>query len=166
MSGIIGGAGSRSGIIGPKTGVDTPAFLATVDAWTNLPVDTPTYFTGTEIFDQTNNLTINGAGTTAGTHGMVFTAPVTGRYQLQCWVQLVQVPSNADYNRIGFIGSNRHFYTIADDYGGVSYHQLCMAVLADMDAGDTVTPYVHQNAGTQQMDTWGGQSAFSGYLVA
>ena len=96
-----------------------------------------------------------------------FTAPVTGKYQLQVDVRLDQVDSAATYYQVRIATSNRAYHTICDMgrmSSDLSYWNFNLSVLADMDAGDTCVIEFIQANGTQQTDV-DGESYFSGYLV-
>jgi hypothetical protein len=113
----------------------------------------------TEIFDQNSDVASN-----------TFTAPVTGKYQLNTNVRITAVDSAAIYYHVRIVTSNRIYGTIFDpDFGqDADYWSLNMAVLADMDASDTAYVTIFQSSGTQQMDIVNdaGATNFSGYLVA
>ena len=96
-----------------------------------------------------------------------FTAPVTGKYQLNIGVNITNLDSASNYYQVQLITSNRTFYSTVDpDFGQDNdYFELQLAVLADMDASDTALVKVLQNNGDVQSDI-DGSSAFSGYLVA
>jgi hypothetical protein len=112
---------------------------------------------GTEIFDQGGNFASN-----------TFTAPVTGKYQLQFMIRLEAVDSAASFYQIKLTTSNRQYIFTLDprvfslDAG---YHSAALSVLADMDASDTALVAFRQSGGTQQTDI-DTESFFSGYLVA
>jgi hypothetical protein len=112
-----------------------------------------------EIFDQNSDVASN-----------TFTAPVTGKYQLNTNVRIKAVDSAAVYYHVRIVTSNRVYGTIFDpDFGqDADYWSLNMAVLADMDASDTAYVTIFQSSGTQQMDIVNdaGATNFSGYLVA
>jgi hypothetical protein len=111
---------------------------------------------GTEVFDQNGDFASN-----------TFTAPVTGRYQLNVAIRLTDLDSASNYYYIRIVTSNRTYYQIFDpDFGqDAAYWNLSIAVLADMDASDTAFIYIAQANGTQQTDVHTA-SSFSGYLVA
>ena len=139
-----------------------PAFLA-------VPASTVTNFSkdgnntiafGTEIFDQ------NGDFATPN-----FTAPVTGRYQLNLMVYLYQIQNDAQYYFTQIVTSNRTYMNIIDPEGWAeaNYHMFQISILADMDASDTAYGNVYQAGGTNTStdvihDSNG--TYFSGYLVA
>ena len=113
---------------------------------------------GTEIFDQGGNFSSN-----------TFTAPVTGRYQLNVNIYAQSVDSAADYVQLALVTSNRTYYyvfstnTLSQD---AAYMSFPIAVLADMDASDTAIVQAQlNNTGSAQMDITT-ISYFSGYLVA
>jgi len=114
---------------------------------------------GTEVFDQGADFASN-----------TFTAPVTGKYQLNVNIRLTTIDSDADYYYIALKTTQRN-YTSAifdPDFGqDGAYWNLTMGVLADMDASDTAYVVIHQGGGTQQTDieTAAGRTFFSGYLV-
>ena len=134
-----------------------PAFLVKATAVTNFAKDTMnTVVFGTETFDQGNDFSSN-----------TFTAPVTGRYQLNAIGYFVDVPSDADYLQFEITTSNQRYYAIIDPIGfdaTVSYLTMTVCVLADMDASDTATIRYWQSGGTVQMDL-SSNTMFSGYLV-
>jgi hypothetical protein len=113
---------------------------------------------GTEIFDQGSNFASN-----------TFTAPVTGKYQLNFSIQLKDIETAYDYYQILLITSNKTYNYTFDPDGFDSnavYLPLSMSVLVDMDVSDTA--YIQILAG----GTGGGaghdiltESYFSGYLV-
>ena len=136
-----------------------PAFQVLAVAQNNIPIDAFTTVNfSNEVFDQGSNY----AGTS-------FTAPVTGKYQLNLALYVLAIDSAADYVQIAMITSNRSYYAIVDPgvwTGDPTYWSFAITVLADMDAGDTAHVEVQlNNTGAAQMDITG-NSAFSGYLVA
>ena len=96
-----------------------------------------------------------------------FTAPVTGRYQLQINILLASLDSAAGYYQTYLQTSNQIYYcTIDPDFGqDNTYFNLNTTVLADMDASDTAVAKILQSVGTVQSDI-DATSIFSGYLVA
>ena len=111
-----------------------------------------------EIFDQ--NADFN-------TSNYTFTAPVTGRYQLQFSLYIQNVDSAATYYYGYIVTSNRNYVNVFDpDFGqDAAYWNMNMGHLVDMDANDTAYIRIRQQAGTQQTDVTNG-SRFTGYLVA
>ena len=111
---------------------------------------------GTEVFDIGGDFATN-----------TFTAPVTGKYQLNVMLWLEAVDSCASYYELILITSNRNIdAAIFDpDFGqDAAYWDLTVAAVTDMDAGDTAYVTLRQQAGTQQTDI-GATSRFTGYLL-
>jgi hypothetical protein len=135
-----------------------PAFQAhPSSAQSNIATDTAvTIVFGTEVFDVGANFASN-----------TFTAPVTGKYQLNLHMQLGAVDSAAAFYQIQLITSNKSYnLTIAPLFSAdVPYWGIANSVLADMDASDTAIIKIYQNTGTAQTDI-DTSTNFSGYLVA
>ena len=146
--------------LGRVTNPYQPAFLVTPSSsQSNIAASTNvTIAFGTEIFDVGSNFASN-----------TFTAPVTGKYQLNVNLRLNNVDAASAYYHINLTTSNRTYYSIFDpDFGqDAAYYTIQLSVLADMDANDTASVILFQSAGTAQTDiqssVW---STFSGYLVA
>ena len=111
---------------------------------------------GTEIFDQNADFASN-----------TFTAPITGKYQLQVHLRVQSLDSASAYYYILIKTSNRQYINIVDpDYGQDNvYLTFQLAALADMDANDTAFIQIYQANGAVQTDI-NDDSSFSGYLVA
>ena len=137
-----------------------PAFLAQPAALqSNIPISTNTTVAfGTERFDQGSNFASN-----------TFTAPVTGKYQLNVDIYAQSVDSAAAYVQVALRTSNRQYYYIFSTVtlaGDAAYMSFPISVLADMDASDTAYVEIQlNNTGAAQMDI-NPVSTFSGYLVA
>ena len=113
---------------------------------------------GSETFDVGSNFASN-----------TFTAPVTGKYQLNVHILIENVDTAANYYQLQLTTSNRLYYDTMDPaIGGAdySYQTLNHSVLADMDAGDTAYIVIYQGGGTAQSDLNLTTCVFSGYLVA
>jgi hypothetical protein len=112
---------------------------------------------GTEIFD------LN-ADYNTSTH--YFTAPVTGKYQLQVQIRFQDL-SSCTYHFTAIETSNRAYYHIVDTDTTRSYYTTNIVVLADMDANDTAKVETYQAGGdaTRDVDN-SSSSVFSGHLVA
>tara|TARA_R110000796_G_scaffold218030_1_gene333997 strand:- start:64 stop:549 length:486 start_codon:yes stop_codon:yes gene_type:complete len=110
---------------------------------------------GTEVFDIGSNFASN-----------TFTAPVTGKYQLNVSLVLSELDSAAGFYQVKLITSNRSYIpTVDPDYGqDNAFDQITISVLADMDASDTAYVAIRQSGGTQQTDVLT-NSHFSGCLV-
>ena len=110
-----------------------------------------------EVFDVGSNFASN-----------TFTAPVTGKYQLNLSLRLENMDTASSYYQIRFLTSNRS-YLISFDISGLSGDPIlwseAFSVLADMDASDTVSIAYYQASGTAQVDVHP-ESYFTGYLVA
>jgi len=99
-----------------------------------------------------------------------FTAPVTGKYQLNVNLRIDAVAGNSNYYLCFLSTSNRGYYqTLDSDAATLNYHSFVISLVADMDANDTASLSVFQQGGTQQTDIIGAPSAsttnFSGYLL-
>ena len=113
----------------------------------------------TERFDQNADFASN-----------TFTAPVTGRYQLNVNLYLTDLDHDTAYYQFQLNTSNRIYYFIQGTGGFDADHNFQMlgiSILADMDASDTVNVTLPNiNAGAAQLNIGGTSSSFSGYLVA
>ena len=112
---------------------------------------------GTEVFDVGANFASN-----------TFTAPVTGKYQLNLVLYFNYLDTASDYYVTNIVTSNRNYPFAIDPRAFGSdpvYWFVNSCVLADMDASDTATVVVVQASGTAQTDIATG-TTFSGYLVA
>jgi hypothetical protein len=141
-----------------------PAFFAHADTTQNdLSINGHVTITfGTERFDQNSDFASS-----------TFTAPVTGKYQLNVNIRLNNMDSGANYYIIYLVTSNKNYFTIIDPSRfsqDVQYFNMNFGVVADMDASDTAKVRFYQSGGTAQTDIDGGSgdtpSNFSGYLVA
>jgi hypothetical protein len=136
-----------------------PAFSANpASSQDNIAINTNvTVVFGTEVFDQGGNFASN-----------TFTAPVTGKYQLNVNLRIDDVDSAANYYYVRIDTSNRNYQFIYDpENGGTDrlYNDIgSFSVLADMDTSDTAYVVVNQNGGTQQSDV-STESYFSGFLA-
>ena len=153
-SGISNMVISDAGII---TKALQPAFLVTTGTQNNIAVGSDvTVVWATEIFDQNADFASN-----------VFTAPVTGKYQLNVSWYINSIDSASDYYHLRLVTTNRIYDAVFDPGVLASdpvYWHNSLSVLADMDASETAYVTVKQATGTQQTDI--GPSSFSGYLVA
>ena len=146
---------------GAVTKAYQPAFSVSKNSdQSNIAVSTDVTVTWpTEIFDVGSDFS-----------GNTFTAPVTGKYQLNLMLRLDNVDSAAAYYIVSFFTSNRHYRFIAQPgfTSDLVYNGYSASVLADMDANDTVYVTINQGAGASQTDVRGDVSYqnFSGYLVA
>ena len=85
-----------------------PAFSAhPASTQSNLATTAVTIVLGTEIFDQGSNFASN-----------TFTAPVTGKYQLNVVIRFDALDSASSYYQLYLVTSNRSYYSIMDpDFG-------------------------------------------------
>ena len=135
-----------------------PAFLARASTTQSNLASNDVVAFGTEVFDQNSDFASN-----------TFTAPVTGKYQLNLTLRVDALDQAATYSRFYIKTSNRNYETIFA-LGGLSgdpaYWTMVITALADMDAGDTAFVDYSQNGGSNTADLQTGEQAFSGYLVA
>jgi hypothetical protein len=140
-----------------------PAFQAQMsNTQTDLAVSTWIQFPfNVEIFDQ--NADFN-------TSTYYFTAPVTGRYQLQIQVRYEDIANDSVYHFTAIETSNRAYYAIVDPGAWdamMDYYTQNIVVLADMDANDTAKVETYQGGGSTSRDIMGNsETVFSGFLVA
>ena len=144
--------------------ITTPAFLARpASTQTNIALNTAvTVVLGTEVFDNNGDFASN-----------TFTAPVTGRYQLNMHVLLAQLDAGHTFSGANIITSNRNYQFTIDNAADFSQdfaenpYSACLSVLADMDANDTAYVQIKSSSDTS-WSVGGGEndSRFCGYLVA
>ena len=134
-----------------------PAFLVQPATRQSNVADGTQFVFGTEIFDNNADFGSN-----------VFTAPVTGRYQLQVALRIDNVDTAANFCRVVLQTSNRNYVgamidpaVLSADPGEWNFN---FSVLADMDANDGVGVFWSQSAGADQADIET-DCFFSGYLV-
>ena len=139
-----------------------PAFYATPSsAQSNIAANDSaiTVDLGTEIYDVGGNFASS-----------TFTAPVTGKYQLNLSLYLTTVDTGASYVLVGIVTSNRNYINIlAPKYASdPAYLTQNISTLADMDANDTAYAFYQQSGGAAQTDVQNDTrgSFFQGYLVA
>ena len=155
----FGIAGGTQAMAWDENGICTkpaqPAFLATpASQQANLAVGSAVDIAfGTEVFDINSDFASS-----------VFTAPVTGKYQLSYQLRVDAIDSNANYYQFKIVTSNRT-YTNIFAFGAATYYNPGSSILADMDAGDTAKLQFVQGTGTAQSDI-DTESYFSGILVA
>ena len=137
-----------------------PAFLAQpASLQTNIPINAVTTIAfGTERFDIGANFASN-----------TFTAPVTGKYQLNVQLLIQELDKDSDFLAFELATSNRSFVYYHDNDGMAADmpngKDVTITVLADMDASDTALVKVTiPNSGAAQMDIVQ-SSAFSGFLA-
>ena len=112
-------------------------------------------FGGTERFDQAGNYASN-----------TFTAPATGKYQLQCNIRLDDLKADVSYYSINLVTSNKTYLYVdmIEVDSEYNYRAMQGALLVDMDTNDTAKWTVTQSGGTDgasiQTDT-----TSTGFLV-
>ena len=123
----------------------------------NLTVGSPnTVAFGSEVYDQNNDFASN-----------TFTAPVTGKYQLNTNIFLTNIDSASNEIEIKIVTSNRSYRCfIEPDHAFASdgNHSYSISCLADMDASDTATVVVTPVGGHTDVDVHA-HSDFSGFLA-
>lgn len=141
-----------------------PAFSVVSNADnTNIPTDAVgvvVNFGSTPIYDQNSDFT---------TGTKLFTAPVTGKYQLSTNLYVNTIDAAAQYIRLSINTSNRLYSQLHDPRGldqDVVRGNFNYSILADMDAGDTAKVEISQYEGTAQMDVMASElTIFTGVLV-
>ena len=113
----------------------------------------------TEIFD------INGNYASS-----VFTAPVSGKYQLNVSLPVFGLTASHDNITARLVTSNRNYVVASCNPGaikGTSSDQATFngSFIADMDAGDTAKVTLQISGGTKVVDIDGLNSRFSGHLL-
>lgn len=147
-------------LLGITTKPNQPAFLVIPNAdQDNIATSTDvTKVFGNELFDVGSNFATN-----------TFTAPVTGKYQLNFSIMMKDIDSAITYT-IKFITSNRTYLYGFDprQFAGdiLSNFNFTESLLVDMDASDTAFVAVNQAAGAPQTDLINQNCRFSGFLVA
>jgi hypothetical protein len=111
---------------------------------------------GTEIYDVGGNFASN-----------VFTAPVTGKYQLSYQLYCAAIDSAAAYITFEIDTSNRDYFNLIDpdafDMDAETWTWV-LSITADMDANDTAKVRFYQGSGTAQLDV-STASFFTGVLI-
>jgi len=110
-------------------------------------------------------------GSDFNTSTYTFTAPVTGKYQLNVHLRVDNMDTATTYYRVKVETTNQRYQmaiitpTYASD---PTYNNMATSVLADMDAGDTAYVMLNVSGGAAQADVQSAptNSHFSGYLVA
>ena len=161
---LINGTSGEIALSVDTTGAITkpkqPAFLVT-PANNQLDLANHTVFImDNEIFDQNSDF---------DTSNYTFTAPVTGRYQLQFVGRFNNIDKAGNWVRVELVTSNRYYQGTLIDPGVFGFDPeywstFTIAVLADMDAGDTAFLQWGQSGGAAQADL-DTDAQFSGFLV-
>ena len=152
-----------------------PAFLAyrSTDDLTDVTGDGTVYPVDTD--PDSNGIAFNTAvfdqGSDYSTSTGKFTAPVTGRYQINTMIRLTGLASNHTVMQLHVVSSNRAYtHRISNvGVGPLGALPTSMAQLIDMDANDNVHIVVSCAGGSKSVDIQGDSAPltnFSGYLVA
>ena len=96
-----------------------------------------------------------------------FTAPVTGKYQMNVQTYFAQLQIDSAYYNLRLVTSNRTYYSIFNSGGfdATGYQSIVLTVLADMDASDTALVQITISGGTAAADLQADNGTFSGFLV-
>ena len=101
-----------------------------------------------------------------------FTAPVTGKYQLNLNLRVEQLDLDNSYVLLYLTTSNRGYYHLIDTNAyssDLDFDYFTINTVADMDANDTAKSQIYVHAGAAQTDIDGGTGDpvtwFSGYLL-
>ena len=109
---------------------------------------------GTERFDVGNNFATN-----------VFTAPVTGKYQLDAVIWLAQVDTGSSFVQVSIATSNRTYYSRRSSLMSGDFTDChTISVVVDMDINDTAKCQIYISGGAAQVDI-DTNSVFSGTLI-
>ena len=133
-----------------------PAFLAYPSGTQSNLSSGDTIAFATESFDQNADFASN-----------TFTAPVTGKYQLNMNIRTGQLDIDAAYILFQVETSNKSYQNIQDTSAlesDATYWTFNVNVLADMDANDTAIVKYYQSGGGTQVDI-NVESYFSGALI-
>ena len=147
---------------GAVTKPSNPAFLARNSSTDSNVTGNGTEVTidfDTEVFDQGGDFASD-----------TFTAPVTGRYQLNVSCEVAGVTSSHTIGQLQIKTSNRTIMADQNDtFQSAGSNGQCMyhgSFLADMDAGDTVTCTMAVHNGSQVVDILPNNTHFSGFLAS
>ena len=145
---------------GEMTNTSQPSFSTTNSGAQNDFTNnvSTTVILDTEVFDQGADFATN-----------TFTAPVTGRYQLNVQIDLTNIDNAMTEIRIDLVTSNRSYILSIDPRQFVAdlvgKYPFGFSVLADMDANDTAIIQVVPGSGANQIDIVTGDAFFSGFLA-
>ena len=142
---------------GEMTNTFQPAFLAYLATSANNKTGNGTVYTlGSDsltiVYDQNSDFTVGG----------VFTAPVTGKYEIHVVIEVTQAAGANNYT-LNIITSNRTYSSSADANVNTSgFSQYKLSTLADMDALDTATFNILVNGvGADTTDIYGSSTLFT-----
>jgi hypothetical protein len=154
------GSGKALSMNAPMTNTGQIAFSTFINGGTQNNIATGSavtiLFSG-EVFDVGGNFASN-----------TFTAPITGKYQLNVMLNFSGgMDTAASSYTLRIVTSNRTYHKFidyAERSSDPAREEMTMAVLADLDASDTAHVAVVQTGGTAQTDI--DTSYFTGHLVA
>lgn len=155
---VAGTVEKRLADIDALTAIANTSFSVTGSLQSNVTGDGTAYTVlfDTETFDPGNNFASN-----------TFTAPVSGKYQLNLLMRFGDFGTST--SAIAAIVTSNREYRWFDSWASTppnAYITATIAVLADMDAGDTATINLTVSGGTKTTDINGTQYLrFSGYRV-
>lgn len=136
-----------------------PAFSVKANATQSNIGDSTTILFGAETFDIGSNF--------ASDH--TFTAPVTGKYQLNVGIRIDNLDITGDpYHAVTIKTSNRDYYHLTSSNvwdSDANYYFFSISVLADMDASDTAYIVYNENCSQADQSDVNDSSYFSGFLV-
>jgi len=136
-----------------------PAFSVKANAVQSNVGNNDTILFGSETFDIGSNFASD----------TTFTAPVTGKYQLNVGVRIDNLDMDASaYHAVTIVTSNRVYYSLhgASHWDAdASYYFFSISVLADMDASDTAHLLYNENLSAADQSDVNDSSYFSGYLA-
>ena len=134
-----------------------PAFqVHPASTQTNIGTGAVTVVFGTERFDVGANFASN-----------TFTAPITGKYQLNAIFNVLQMDQDTGYYDMAIVTSNKsYFHSVDPDIfdQDAPFYYAQISALADMDAGDTAKMTITRQDGAAQLDI-AVNTNFSGYLA-
>jgi len=97
-----------------------------------------------------------------------FTAPVTGKYQLNMMVRMDNLDSSGTWVAMSIQTSNRN-YTVLNSASTLDtdtgYFTFTVSTLADLDANDTANVLFNKSGGSATGDAADGYAQFSGFLA-
>ena len=137
MSGIVGSAGSHSGVIGLESNPNQPWVHCLGDGGTSTLSNSPVKITAWEVNKDRGSNFSNG----------VFTAPITGAYLLTFRSYVYDLTAN-DMVYCKITTSNRLYYHRAmqtAEYGAHPATEVVACEVMDMDANDTVEVGMYNN---------------------
>ena len=161
--------GTTSHIVIDEAGHVTMPLQSCFQAHTSSSADQANLAVGsfTDVEYETERFDLNGDYNTSN---YTFTAPVTGKYQFNVNVRLLNVDTAHTHMGIRLNTSNRNYDTLVEqpDHTMSSDGGNCLACsyLVDMDAADTAKIQFECTSGSAQTEVQGGNSYFMGYLVA